>query len=69
MADRTLCPDCGALAFMDDHECIPSRSIFDWSAPRGGTTTPTGWLCPSCDLIHAPQVLSCHCRRAAEVRP
>lgn len=30
------------------------------------STVPTGWLCPKCQVVHAPTVLECRCAQVAQ---
>lgn len=30
------------------------------------SAVPTGWLCPKCQVVHAPSVLECRCAQVAQ---
>lgn len=41
---------------------------YEWRRLMADTTQlPTGWQCPLCKRVHAPQVLECYCT-AREIR-
>jgi hypothetical protein len=58
-----ICPICRNAVLMGimvgeqmlHFDCTQSRFA------RPISVMPSGWKCPSCDTIHAPSVLACHC--------
>jgi hypothetical protein len=50
-----LCPRTGAYCAQCTSPCSPHQ-------PQGYYTPPnTGWICPRCNVVHAPWVTQCHC--------
>ena len=44
-----------------------STGVHCPNCDRPNTSLPTGWVCPRCQIVHAPLTLECSCRPAGKV--
>jgi hypothetical protein len=54
-----VCPVTGKVCSAD---CAMNSNRFFCIYETEQTQQSTGWICPRCQKVHAPQVLTCDCK-------
>jgi len=68
------CSACGMIGYHLIHcpyynSPYYNRSVILYPTYSDDTTKPTGWLCPRCKKVNAPDVKQCDCEPGVEPSP